>query len=851
MTAEAERYVVANAVVNNSQSRMADSTLRFSDVAHFVGLSLLKDPKPAKGKTKASLKGKILVMKPADSQSQSQSTGKLISPKSGAEHYGGGSGPAMQQARSLPSLRKAEQPRPPSKPLAQPQQSPQASPQEQPRQLIQSSQPFMPLQTWQPVQHPDYPGPRQPLPQGPQQVLPSMPSQQDTQGKKVKPDPTPQSKDGDSVKMLEQTLAERKRVEGQARQRTEKTRERRNYHQRRLQSVEDTISRLETELQAGEQAALQAERQKEQLAARLQYQMLNATQQAPSTLAVQLPSIAQESQLPDESPALEDQARELVVTSTTDDDRATGMITADSTPAHGGVLTRQQSEESGVGQGGGSSASNAAGQQTELRKGNSSSASSANGGELKEVSGDFKGAEDSPSSHAASFAMGRAPSKGGSSSGHAKQPGALKNTDGTFITPDISMFDSEKELLRYRQEAIRRELIKNAGTPLEAFKAINLNGSGNICSQEFGDGVKRLGVAWQLVTGLSKPRQLFKIFDLEKTGVITFFELFPTERNKPRDDSGMSTPDFWKAWVNRNRNMENGCGGPKWHSTGYEDDLRLQDKWTDQDAESHLQHKWIKTTFRRMKFKGKSDARCREMVALHLPRGSGPEDLHGVKTFSTSDVIKCKQGYIDDVSTNQRSIEKALDDLRKQRRVIHNARLQLYTVSAMEEKEKKEAQKCSIAGLSFHNKHHDDEHLKLEETALGVEHHSTEQLSFKQLSVASDMPVKGIEDVFRVWMRHSDKTETILKKQFLQLLEELCPKRCLVENDVNAWWDQIHNKSYAECMKVDWTAADDRYSQWRKASLGADGRRGLAQARKTPATFDQFIFWYCTSEVRP
>merc|ERR1712185_399070 len=112
------------------------------------------------------------------------------------------------------------------------------------------------------------------------------------------------------------------------------------------------------------------------------------------------------------------------------------------------------------------------------------------------------------------------------------------------------------------------------------------------------------------------------------------------------------------------------------------------------------------------------------------------------------------------------------------------------------------------------------------------------------------MDIMLIEDVFRVWMRHSDKTETIQKKQFQRLLQDLCPHRTIAENDLSAWWDAVHGKSFAECLTVDWTAADDRYSSWRKASLGAEGRQNLAKARKSPATFDQFIHWWAISEVR-
>lgn len=49
----------------------------------------------------------------------------------------------------------------------------------------------------------------------------------------------------------------------------------------------------------------------------------------------------------------------------------------------------------------------------------------------------------------------------------------------------------------------------------KAFRKLDLNGSGNVSLQEFADGVARLGINWQEMTGMTRPRELFKIFDLD------------------------------------------------------------------------------------------------------------------------------------------------------------------------------------------------------------------------------------------------------------------------------------------------------------------------------------------------
>merc|ERR1719453_2568504 len=61
------------------------------------------------------------------------------------------------------------------------------------------------------------------------------------------------------MRLLDQTLADYENAEQRAHKVVQKTKERYLYHQRRLDSVNDTITRLEEELRLGEEAALQME----------------------------------------------------------------------------------------------------------------------------------------------------------------------------------------------------------------------------------------------------------------------------------------------------------------------------------------------------------------------------------------------------------------------------------------------------------------------------------------------------------------------------------------------------------------------------------------------------------------
>merc|ERR1711924_471464 len=188
----------------------------------------------------------------------------------------------------------------------------------------------------------------------------------------------------------------------------------------------------------------------------------------------------------------------------------------------------------------------------------------------------------------------------------------------------------------------------------------------------------------------------------------------------------------------------------------------------------------------------------------------------------------------------------AVDDLRQHRRDIHALRTKLTSVAPEgHAKMKKDDVKQGLGSMvSVDHHEHDIDPFHAPDPV------AKEQKSFKELAETIEMEIKEIEDVFRVWMRHSDKTETIYKKQLQRLVEDLCPTRTIVDNDLDAWWDQIHHKGFAECLKVDWTMADDRYRDWSKATLDAEGQHSLSLARKSPASFDQFIMWWFACEVR-
>merc|ERR1719330_724274 len=138
--------------------------------------------------------------------------------------------------------------------------------------------------------------------------------------------------------------------------------------------------------------------------------------------------------------------------------------------------------------------------------------------------------------------------------------------------------EEEADRNKERRARVRQEMKEKSGSARQAFKNIDLNGSGSISSQEFSDGVTRMGVNWQQLTGLKRPRELFSLFDISdpKKFSITFTDLFPDEK---LSDHRPSTPDFCRAYTKLGRQYsdedEKDTGPPKWTAFTIEDKKQI------------------------------------------------------------------------------------------------------------------------------------------------------------------------------------------------------------------------------------------------------------------------------------
>lgn len=262
------------------------------------------------------------------------------------------------------------------------------------------------------------------------------------------------------------------------------------------------------------------------------------------------------------------------------------------------------------------------------------------------------------------------------SSGQSSLRGPMKSPD-SASSGRLEMETAEKRLARQaelKREAIRRELIRCVGGPLEAFRMIDLSGSGSISQTEFADGMHRIGIDWQELTNSSKILEVFRLFDRDKNGTISMEELFPEERYAVDggDVSRMSTPEFWNQWCRKTAHSDR-SRAPRWaNSSDEEINATLQT----QDYRQEITHerRRMQMQIRRMQKQGKSDARCRECVATHLPRGTGPKDRESVLTFSDAEVRACRRAYNETTSNHVRNISKNVYEMRESKRVLQGLR---------------------------------------------------------------------------------------------------------------------------------------------------------------------------------
>jgi hypothetical protein len=261
---------------------------------------------------------------------------------------------------------------------------------------------------------------------------------------------------------------------------------------------------------------------------------------------------------------------------------------------------------------------------------------------------------------------------------------SLEDLDRPSSAAEVAAAQAEQ-----KRQTVREHLVRAVGGPLEAFRFIDLSGSGNISQAEFCDGLQRLGVNWQEITGFSKGQEIFRLFDRNCNRNIRLEELFPeayldSEAASQRRMHRPSTAEFWDHWCKRTAKKDAGPRTPKWEPSSPDEVLLskadVMCEWADQRQEIDHEQRRIAAMIRRMKKLGKSDSQCREIIATHLPRGSGPKDRQGVRAFSEVELRSCRRKYNDRTVNHVRNIQKNVHEMRELRNQLQGARVELRRV---------------------------------------------------------------------------------------------------------------------------------------------------------------------------
>lgn len=344
------------------------------------------------------------------------------------------------------------------------------------------------------------------------------------------------------------------------------------------------------------------------------------------------------------------------------------------------------------------------------------------------------------------------------------------------------------------RNTIRRQMSEAAGSARAAFKTLNLSGSGNITLGEFADGVARLGVQWRELTGLRTARNLFKFFDLNRDGILDFAELFPEDAKRGATPERVSTPEFWSRWCRETDANPSEKRGPKWNPRDAEEKLEAFRRHGTDTQNGADRRRWMTVTMTNLKHNGKSSSRCREIVAAHLPRGTGPPDQHEVQTFSDADVRGCRKTYRDKELGHARSIQKTVGELRETRHELHDFRKKLWKVTVQplllqKEEENRKVVAAGLGELLGLSRDMASSNNETEQAGDGVENSRVARTKLAQEVGMNEQVVEELWEDFARLCQHTKNQ--ISRKSFRKLLQVASPGRHWAERDLEAWWHQI------------------------------------------------------------
>lgn len=391
-----------------------------------------------------------------------------------------------------------------------------------------------------------------------------------------------------------------------------------------------------------------------------------------------------------------------------------------------------------------------------------------------------------------------------------------------------SILTMSAEEIEEARDIIRTKLCESAGSELQAYKSLDCNGNGDVSISEFIDGLNRLKIPWQDLTGLHKREDLFKCFDQDGSGQVDLKELFPDEAAE-QARLRATTPEWWSSWVRKNHDCTGGdCRQPKWVN---DTEASLQELLVEkrQQDQAHARRRWMKETMKRLRFNGKSPAACRQVVASHIAIGTGPRDEQGVRAISKDDVQTLRRSYFDDVNAEVRKVQKIVYDLRTQRRDLQQSRHHLSSVTteskkAQEERERKEKFKKEGFGAGSMQKMK-RQTMASQAVSFDENELSADELWLRSISKHHGIPINDVEYVHGLFKGFdTDNSGWMAKDAFSKLMHKIIEQHLTVA-DLDSKWKSV--------LKLQFEAAPSRPSTMKDAD-----------SSKETVDFERFLLFF-------
>lgn len=382
--------------------------------------------------------------------------------------------------------------------------------------------------------------------------------------------------------------------------------------------------------------------------------------------------------------------------------------------------------------------------------------------------------------------------------------------EGSDAIKDIVL--TEDHIHRMMQQppltAIRQCLVLLAGNWQEAFKMLDSNGNGDVSMLEFEAGLHTLGVPYEQLTGYRHVRDLWKLFDVDHSGVLDIQELLGVSLEDVESHAWrmQNTREKWFNWCERTHRKANLGRNPCW---AVDKNKQIED-WQEQEA----QHAYEKIRMKSMMQKG-IHHKNRSAVASFLPKVLNEETVSRQrredldKVFGRSKKIK---GVLNDVSFRRKELTSYVQTIREL--TNQSEKVKVREAKKTENKESMLAA-ASMLGQSWGKPQNmanlvhffDEDQMDLDES----------EVHLRQVARSLGIPIPDAESIKRCFDSvDTDKSGEIEKPEFKVMMHQMLSNGTESISDARiseCWLTLDHDGSG--------TVAFEEFLQWYYEQFGA------------------------------